>query len=88
MRRSPPCGRAFPRWTGEAERRRAIAETAHVLEPAALCLSGGGMRSAAFALGVIQALARCDLLTRFDYLSTVSGRRIHRLVAGGLAPLG
>jgi len=63
----------LPALRGEAERRRAIAETAHALEPAALCLSGGGMRSAAFALGIIQALARRDLLTRFDYLSTVSG---------------
>jgi Patatin-like phospholipase len=39
----------------------------------ALCLSGGGIRSATFALGVVQALARLSLLTRFDYLSTVSG---------------
>ena len=40
---------------------------------AALCLSGGGIRSAAFALGVLQALARFGLLGQFDYLSTVSG---------------
>lgn len=40
---------------------------------AALCLSGGGVRSAAFALGVIQSLAAKGLLTRFHYLSTVSG---------------
>jgi hypothetical protein len=39
----------------------------------ALCLSGGGIRSATFNLGVLQALARADLLHRFDYLSTVSG---------------
>lgn len=39
----------------------------------ALCLSGGGIRSATFNLGVLQALARLDLLSRFDYLSTVSG---------------
>jgi hypothetical protein len=39
----------------------------------ALCLSGGGIRSASFSLGVIQALARAGLLARFDYLSTVSG---------------
>ncbi len=58
------------------------------LNSAALCLSGGGIRSAAFALGVIQALAKhpctagnhqhvdtaeASLLRRFDYLSTVSG---------------
>jgi hypothetical protein len=39
----------------------------------ALCLSGGGIRSASFALGVIQGLAHKGLLTTFDYLSTVSG---------------
>lgn len=40
---------------------------------AALCLSGGGIRSASFGLGVAQALSRAGLLTRFHYLSTVSG---------------
>jgi hypothetical protein len=40
---------------------------------AALCLSGGGIRSAAFALGVLQALSRKKLLTSFHYLSSVSG---------------
>ncbi len=40
---------------------------------AALCLSGGGIRSASFGLGVLQGLARFDLLRHFDYLSTVSG---------------
>lgn len=54
---------------------------------AALCLSGGGIRSAAFALGVIQALAahprsvkgepvsrpERSVLAKFHYLSTVSG---------------
>jgi len=39
----------------------------------ALCLSGGGIRSASFALGVLQALARHGLLEHFHYLSTVSG---------------
>ncbi|WFU31441.1 patatin-like phospholipase family protein [Bradyrhizobium brasilense] len=39
----------------------------------ALCLSGGGIRSAAFALGVIQGLADRRILSKFDYLSTVSG---------------
>jgi hypothetical protein len=38
-----------------------------------LAISGGGIRSATFALGVLQALARADLLRRLDYLSTVSG---------------
>jgi len=39
----------------------------------ALCLSGGGVRSAAFNLGVLQGLARLELLDCFHYLSTVSG---------------
>ncbi len=38
-----------------------------------LALSGGGIRSATFALGVMQALAGRDLLKHVDYLSTVSG---------------
>jgi predicted acylesterase/phospholipase RssA len=38
-----------------------------------LCLSGGGIRSATFALGLIQSLAAVKLLPRFHYLSTVSG---------------
>ena len=40
---------------------------------AALCLSGGGIRSATFALGILQGLAECGLLEKFHYLSTVSG---------------
>ena len=43
------------------------------LNLSALCLSGGGIRSAAFALGVVQGLAARGILSRFDYLSTVSG---------------
>src|SRR5262249_24557033 len=39
----------------------------------ALCLSGGGIRSATFNFGVIQGLARLGLLGKFDYLSSVSG---------------
>ena len=39
----------------------------------ALCLSGGGIRSGTFALGVLQGLARHGLLKRLTYLSTVSG---------------
>ena len=38
-----------------------------------LAFSGGGIRSATFNLGVIQALARHNLLPLVDYLSTVSG---------------
>jgi hypothetical protein len=47
--------------------------SAAAVDQSALCLSGGGIRSASFSLGVIQALARAGLLKQFDYLSTVSG---------------
>jgi predicted acylesterase/phospholipase RssA len=54
-----------------------VGETATVratrLGLTALCLSGGGIRSAAFCLGVVQALAAKKLLNTFDYVSTVSG---------------
>jgi hypothetical protein len=38
-----------------------------------LALSGGGIRSATFNLGLLQGLQRLHLLRLFDYLSTVSG---------------
>jgi hypothetical protein len=38
-----------------------------------LALSGGGIRSATFSLGVLQALAHRSWLHQIDYLSTVSG---------------
>jgi hypothetical protein len=38
-----------------------------------LAFSGGGIRSATFNLGIMQALAENELLHKFDYLSTVSG---------------
>lgn len=40
---------------------------------AGLAFSGGGIRSATFCLGVLQALALKEKLRSFDYLSTVSG---------------
>ena len=38
-----------------------------------LALSGGGIRSATFNLGLLQSLARLGILEHVDYLSTVSG---------------
>jgi hypothetical protein len=38
-----------------------------------LSLSGGGIRSASFSLGVLQAFEHAKLTHHFDYLSTVSG---------------
>jgi Patatin-like phospholipase len=60
----------------EAKKLRELWEKVHALKGdgrTALCLSGGGVRSAAFNLGVLQGLARLELLGQFHYLSTVSG---------------
>jgi hypothetical protein len=38
-----------------------------------IALSGGGIRSASFCLGVLQALNCADVVRSFSYLSTVSG---------------
>jgi hypothetical protein len=55
----------------------ALRRVAARIDPAAprigLALSGGGIRSATFCLGIVRALARNKVLHRFDYLSTVSG---------------
>ncbi|MGC2235179.1 MAG: patatin-like phospholipase family protein [Pyrinomonadaceae bacterium] len=61
-----------------AELRHAIhakvkADKKHTKPFAALCFSGGGIRSATFNLGILQGLARHKLLDKFHYLSTVSG---------------
>jgi hypothetical protein len=42
-------------------------------ELSAIAISGGGIRSATFSLGVIQELAKRGILKSVDYLSTVSG---------------
>ncbi|HYM72679.1 MAG TPA: patatin-like phospholipase family protein, partial [Stellaceae bacterium] len=57
----------------EEERLAQMEISAAGLAPVALCLSGGGIRSASFGLGVLQALAQSQMLPRFHYLSTVSG---------------
>ena len=66
----------------DAERSRSLREIYARAAPAdgadhpplsALCLSGGGIRSATFNLGVLQGLAQSRLLGSFDYLSSVSG---------------
>lgn len=43
------------------------------VQRSALCISGGGISSATFALGALQGLAELGILENFDYLSTVSG---------------
>ena len=54
-------------------RLEAVISDIHTQPRAALCLSGGGIRSGTFSLGILQGLARCKLLSYFHYLSTVSG---------------
>jgi hypothetical protein len=71
-----------------AEVDKPLLEILHHIPRTALCLSGGGIRSASYGLGILQALAefndtddkqRCadgsapSALEQFDYLSTVSG---------------
>src|SRR5271155_3484665 len=63
----------------QVETSRKLRLGADALRPAArdsligLAFSGGGIRSATFNLGILQALAQSRLLGAFDYLSTVSG---------------
>ena len=66
---------AYPREISHMRDRRlaVVFDAARKRDTAALCLSGGGIRSSTFALGIMQGLARHGLLGKFDYLSTVSG---------------
>lgn len=86
-RRPDPGSRAAPQQrAGTAEELRAALEhrrakhgdevggrPSPALGLAGLSLSGGGIRSATFNLGVLQVFAKRGLLRWFDYLSTVSG---------------
>ena len=68
----------WPKWSelSEGDRPRELARlyaALHAGNRKALSLSGGGIRSATFALGIIQRLAELGILSEFDYLSTVSG---------------
>ncbi|HEX6728643.1 MAG TPA: patatin-like phospholipase family protein, partial [Pyrinomonadaceae bacterium] len=66
---------AFPQFIERINNIRlaAMYKRFHDVNQSALCLSGGGIRSGTFALGILQGLARHDLLKEFHYLSTVSG---------------
>lgn len=60
--------------TDEEKLKRLFAAIHALPQPrSALCISGGGIRSATFALGVIQRLAAVGVLPKFDFVSTVSG---------------
>lgn len=60
-------------WIDARRRRLGVEAEAASPERCGLALSGGGIRSATFSLGVLQALSRHRCLDRIDYLSTVSG---------------
>jgi hypothetical protein len=61
-------------WTTvEQAERRAIGLNEHDTDVAGLAISGGGIRSATFALGILESLRDYQLLSKFHYLSTVSG---------------
>ncbi|MEO7411749.1 MAG: hypothetical protein ABIZ81_00200 [Opitutaceae bacterium] len=67
----PPSLRAAERTAITARRRQnGLDENAPTV---GFALSGGGIRSATFCLGLFQALARQKLVRKIDYLSTVSG---------------
>jgi hypothetical protein len=63
----------FPEGGTDATTQSALFRLLAQREQSALCLSGGGIRSATFNLGILQGLASRGLLDNFDYLSTVSG---------------
>jgi hypothetical protein len=66
---------AFPHFLQKIHRLRLddIYKRIHQKKQTALCFSGGGIRSGTFALGLLQGLARHNLLDKFHILSTVSG---------------
>ena len=73
----PPEG-CYPKVLSEAENkmidvRRERAGIPKEVTQIGLALSGGGIRSATFCLGVLQALAGRKFLRRVDWLTTVSG---------------
>ncbi|HYN83749.1 MAG TPA: patatin-like phospholipase family protein [Pyrinomonadaceae bacterium] len=63
----------YPGTSGATPTVASVVQFLHEAKHSAVCLSGGGIRSATFNLGLLQGLARHGLLERFDYLSTVSG---------------
>jgi Patatin-like phospholipase len=56
-----------------AETPERVFAAAQVKKFVGLALSGGGIRSATFGLGILQGFAEAGILNLFDYISTVSG---------------
>jgi hypothetical protein len=69
----PLTGLAAAEQQSIAKRRTAMGLNTPAEDTAGVALSGGGIRSATFSLGVLTALSRVGLYHQFDYLSTVSG---------------
>jgi hypothetical protein len=74
--RTPVQDLKLPVWKPSSAESIAAADPyakAHTTRPLGVALSGGGIRSATFNLGVMQGLAEFGLVPFVDYLSTVSG---------------
>ncbi len=63
----------FREYMTDTRELRTLFKNYHGVQPSALCLSGGGIRSATFNLGILQGLARIGVLSQLSYISTVSG---------------
>lgn len=61
------------RWLGRRREKAGIKRPPRDGEYVGVALSGGGIRSATFNLGLLQAMNRSGFLRYVDYLSTVSG---------------
>ena len=72
MRRKPDAQPASDPALSDLDK-EAVYRKAQETSSLGLAFSGGGIRSATFNLGVLQALAEKKLLHKVDYLSTVSG---------------
>jgi hypothetical protein len=64
---------AFREELAAINRRRGIGAGDDAANLVGLAISGGGIRSATFGLGVLESLKKLKLLEKIDYLSTVSG---------------
>lgn len=94
---SDPINRGAPASPGAPGSEADALRQSERLDLKGLALSGGGIRSATFSLGVIQALCEGKVLREFDYLSTVSGggyigswlsaQLLHRFPNGNVADL-
>jgi hypothetical protein len=74
-----PASENHREWDGAFEDELTVVNTRRQKPAAAreglvgLAISGGGIRSATFALGILESLRRVGILKQVDYLSTVSG---------------